>query len=170
MMKRSVQGSVLDMAPPRSTMPSRDRSCHHELVAHPHFHQNRIHRHTILVVDDDPDILTALADLFDHEGHDVTTVSTCAEALSQVNAHHFAAMLLDIGLPDGDGLSLLDRIQTVAPSLPVIVLTAFLTPGSTAGALSGGAFACLAKPYDRQTLLALLRRAIGVQSALPPTD
>jgi DNA-binding NtrC family response regulator len=161
---------VIGMSSSPSGMPSRNRSHHHELVSHSRFIQNRIHRPTILVVDDDPDILTALADLFDHAGYGVTTVSTCVEALSQIEIHRFTSMLLDIGLPDGDGLSLLDRIQTVAPSLPVIVLTAFMTPGSTAEALSCGAFACLAKPYDRQALLALLRRAIGLQSVLPPTD
>ncbi len=142
----------------------------HELMAHTNFSQNRHHRPAILLVDDDPDILTALADLLDHEGFGVTAVSTCADALSQIEAHRFASMLLDIGLPDGDGLSLLDPIQVMAPSLPIIVLTALMTPGSTAGALSRGAFACLAKPYDRQAILALLRRAISMQSAFPPTD
>jgi DNA-binding response OmpR family regulator len=55
----------------------------------------------------------------------VTDVSTCRDALAQVKDVDFAVVLLDIGLPDGDGLAVLETIQAIAPSLPVIVLTAF---------------------------------------------
>jgi len=77
-----------------------------------------------LIVDDDLDILTALYDLIEHEDFRVTGVSTCCDALSQLRTVDFATILLDIGLPDGDGLPVLETIQAIAPSLPVIVLTA----------------------------------------------
>ena len=79
----------------------------------------------ILIVDDDPDILTALHDFLEHDGFLVTGASTCRDALAQVETADFAAVLLDVGLPDGDGLAVLETIQAIAPSLPVIVLTAF---------------------------------------------
>ena len=83
---------------------------------------------TILIVDDDPDILTALYDLIEHEGFRVIGVSTCRDALVLAKTVEFAVVLLDIGLPDGDGLAVLETIQAITPSLPVIILTAFTSP------------------------------------------
>jgi CheY-like chemotaxis protein len=97
----------------------------------------------VLIVDDDPDILTALDDLIEHDGFRVTDVSICRDALAQVKAVEFAAVLLDIGLPDGDGLAVLQTIQAITLSLPVIVLTAFTSQDVRAKSLSGGAFSCL---------------------------
>lgn len=79
----------------------------------------------------------------------------------------FAAVLLDIGLPDGDGLAVLETIQAIAPSLPVIVLTAFTSQDYRAKSLSGGAFSYLTKPYNRDELRAVVRRAVDLR--LPPT-
>lgn len=114
----------------------------------------------VLIVDDDQDILTALHDLLEHEGFLVTEVSTCRDALAQVNTVDFAAVLLDIGLPDGDGLAVLETIQAIAPALPVIVLTAFTSQDYRAKSLSKGAFSCLTKPYNRDEVRAVLRRAV----------
>ena len=124
----------------------------------------------ILIVDDDPDILTALYDLLEHEGFRVTGVSIGRDSLAQVKAVDFAAVLLDIGLHDGDGLAVLQTIQAIAPSLPVIVLTAFTSQDIRAKSLSGGAFSCLTKPYNRDELRAVLRRAVGVGRPPAPSD
>lgn len=121
----------------------------------------------ILIVDDDPDILTALHDLLEYDGFLVTEVSTCRDALEQVRTVEFSAVLLDIGLPDGDGLTVLEIIQTSAPSLPVIVITAFTSQDYRAKSLSGGAFSYLTKPYNRDELRAVLRRAVDLSR--PPT-
>ncbi len=122
----------------------------------------------VLIVDDDPDILTALQDLIEHEGFRVTGVSTCASASRQVETVDFAVVLLDIGLPDGDGLAVLDTIQAIAPSLPVIVLTAFTSQDYRTKSLSKGAFSCLTKPYNRDELRTVLHRA--VVAGRPPTS
>lgn len=74
----------------------------------------------VLIVDDDPDILAVLQDLIEHEGFRVTGVSTCASASRQVETVDFTLVLLDIGLPDGDGLAVLETIQAIAPWLPVM--------------------------------------------------
>ncbi len=124
----------------------------------------------VLIVDDDPDILTALHDLIEHDGFRVTGVSTCRDALAQVKIVDFAAVLLDIGLPDGDGLAVLETIQAIAPSLPVIVLTAFTSQDYHARTLSGGAFSCLTKPYNRDELRAVLRRAVWAGRPSAPSD
>lgn len=116
----------------------------------------------VLIVDDDPDILTALHDLLEHDGFSVTAVSTCRDALTQVRTTNFSAVLLDIGLPDGDGLAVLETIQALAPSLPVIVLTAFTALDYRAKSLSRGAFSYLTKPYNRDELRAVVRRAVDL--------
>ena len=121
----------------------------------------------ILIVDDDPDILTALHDLLEYDGFLVTEVSTCRDALEQVRTVDFSAVLLDIGLPDGDGLAVLEIIQTIAPSLPVIVLTAFTSQDYRAKSLSRGAFAYLTKPYNRNEIRTVVCRAVDLR--LPPT-
>jgi DNA-binding response OmpR family regulator len=124
----------------------------------------------VLIVDDDPDILTALHDLIEHDGFRVTDISTCRDALARVKTVDFAAVLLDIGLPDGDGLAVLETVRTIAPSLPVIVLTAFKSQDYRARSLSSGAFSCLSKPYNRDELRAVLRRAVVVGRPLAPSD
>jgi DNA-binding response OmpR family regulator len=72
----------------------------------------------ILIVDDDPDILTALHDLLEHNGFLVTGASTCRDALAQVETADFAAVLLDVGLPDGDGLAYLRQSRPSHPHSP----------------------------------------------------
>ncbi len=119
---------------------------------------------TVLIVDDDLDIRQALSDFLEHEGYHVQVAGTGAEAIAQVKQHHFGAVVLDIGLPDLDGLSVLKVIQEVDPKLPVIILTAFTTKEKTIGALGQGAFAYLTKPYNRDELKATLRRAVGVKA------
>jgi DNA-binding response OmpR family regulator len=114
----------------------------------------------ILVVDDDPDILAALSDLLEHEGYQVTCASTCGDALAEATASPYDAVLLDLGLPDGDGLSVLDILRNLNPSLPVIILTAFGSPEYRAKSLSHGAFSCVNKPYDRDVVRGLLRQAV----------
>ena len=66
---------------------------------------------SLLIVDDDPDIRHALQDLLEHEGYLVQSVSTGQEALARVTQQHFHAMILDVGLPDQDGLSLLPVVK-----------------------------------------------------------
>ncbi|MCX5725486.1 MAG: response regulator [Nitrospirae bacterium] len=116
----------------------------------------------VLIIDDDPDILTALHDLLEHDGFLVTGVSTCRDALAQMKTVSFSTILLDIGLPDGDGLALLETIQSIEPSLPVIVLTAFTSQDYRVKSLSKGAFSCLTKPYNRDELRTVLRRAVEI--------
>lgn len=119
---------------------------------------------SVLVVDDDPDILTALQDLLEYEGFHVDCAHTCHEALSSIDRHYYNAVLLDLGLPDGDGHSVLDRLQQSDPSLPVIILTAATSMDRKVGSLTQGAFAHLTKPYHREELRAILHRAIGMKS------
>ncbi|HSE59093.1 MAG TPA: PAS domain S-box protein [Nitrospiraceae bacterium] len=120
----------------------------------------------VLIVDDDPDIAAGLLDLLEHDGYEVQSVSTGREAIARVSERSFAAVLLDLGLPDCDGSEVLAAILSVVPTLPVIVLTAYSTLERSVASLGHGAFAFLAKPYNREELRSVLRRAVGVRT--PP--
>lgn len=115
----------------------------------------------ILVVDDDADIRTVLRDLPESEGYQVTEASTTHEALVQTGASHFDAVLLAIGLPDADGLSILSYLQATIPTLPVIMLTASMFKDQSADSSARGVFSYLSKPFDRDQLRIVFRQAAG---------
>ncbi len=119
---------------------------------------------TILIVDDDPDIVLGLEDLLRHDGYRVDSAGTCADAISCGRQRRYNAVLLDLNLPDGDGLSVLKVLQEVDQTMPVIILTAVTSEERTVGTLTEGAFACLTKPYHRDQLRATIQRAIGVHA------
>ncbi len=119
---------------------------------------------SVLIVDDDPDICEALRDFLEHEGYDVQTVGTGTEGIAEAQQRRYGAVVLDLGLPDVDGLAVLKVLQELDSKLPVIILTAFTTEEKTIGSLRQGAFAYLTKPYNRDELKATLHRAVGVKA------
>jgi len=119
--------------------------------------------YSILVVEDNQDLLIGLQDLLHYDGYAVTVAGTVAGAIELVQAQRFSAILLDLGLPDGDGLNVLKESQRLDPSLPVVIVTADISRDRTVGSLMEGAYAYLTKPYDREELRHTLRRAIGVK-------
>jgi len=118
---------------------------------------------SILVVEDNSDLVIGLQDLLEHDGYHVAVAGTCAEALAQAHLQRFHTILLDLGLPDGDGMDVLRAFQSLDPLVPVVIITASTALDKTVGALSKGAFAYLTKPYNREELRAILRRAVGVK-------
>ncbi|MEK7350320.1 MAG: PAS domain S-box protein, partial [Nitrospirota bacterium] len=119
--------------------------------------------YSLLIVEDNQDLVMGLQDLLHHDGYAVTAAGTVAAALKLIRAHRFNAILLDLGLPDGDGLEVLKESQRLDPSLPVVIVTAHISSDRTVGSLAQGAYAYLTKPYDREELRHTLRRAIGVK-------
>ena len=120
-------------------------------------------QYSVLVVEDNQDLVMGLQDLLHHDGYAVTVAGTVAGAIKLIRTHHFNAILLDLGLPDGDGLEVLKESHRLDASLPVVIVTAHISPDRTAGSLAEGAFAYLTKPYHREELRQILRRAIGVK-------
>jgi PAS domain S-box-containing protein len=119
---------------------------------------------SILVIDDEPDITCVLGDLLRHEGYDTDVACTGAEAILKAKQQHFGAVLLDLGLPDLDGLSVLNLLKETDPRLPVIILSTYKTEEKLASAFSQGAFAYLTKPYNITELKATLRQAVGAKA------
>lgn len=121
------------------------------------------HRPSLLIVDDDADIALAIRDLFSHAGYHVEVAASGAEAIEQARSRKFDAALLDVMLPDTDGLTLLPSLRAADPTLPVIMVTAFADTAKKHAALNAGAFAYVTKPYDTEDLKTLVRRAVGVK-------
>ncbi|MCX5724565.1 MAG: PAS domain S-box protein [Nitrospirae bacterium] len=113
---------------------------------------------SLLIVDDEPDICMALGDLLEHDGYRVRAVQTGRDALREVEGGQVGVVILDLGLPDLNGLDVLRRIKQVDPLLPVIVLTASSQESDTVEALHCGAFTYLTKPYNSYELRFALRQ------------
>jgi two-component system KDP operon response regulator KdpE len=113
----------------------------------------------ILVVDDEPAILRVVrVNLSRHEFH-VATAGTAREALEQYTAHHPDLVLLDLGLPDKDGFTVIEQIRERA-STPIIVLSAREAERDKVRALDMGADDHLTKPFGVDELLARVRVAL----------
>lgn len=133
----------------------------------------------ILVVEDDLAIADALQVSLRLAGYAVDVCRTLARAWSALRAEPFDAMLLDLGLPDGDGVRLLTQVRAAPASgglalpradMPVLIMTARDGIDQRVAGLDGGADDYLVKPFDPQELLArlraMLRRSAGRASAL----
>ena len=83
---------------------------------------NVTHRNSVLVVEDNEDLVIGLQDFLHHDGYAVTVTGTVAGAIELVRTHHFNAVLLDLGLPDGDGLEVLQEAQRLDPTLPIVTV------------------------------------------------
>ena len=115
----------------------------------------------ILLVDDDPDISLALGDYLQQENYHIEIVDTGNAALEKGLASHYDAVLLDVGLPDRDGIEVLGELASHRPELPIILLTAFTSLNkSTPPDILNKAFAYLTKPYQREEIRQVLRRAV----------
>jgi PAS domain S-box-containing protein len=121
-------------------------------------------RPSVLIVDDEPDICRALSDLLEHEGYHVTSAERGLAAIAKIHERPFSAILLDLGLPDIDGSTVLRSVTEIYPNLPVIILTAYATEEKAVALLQQGAFAFLTKPYNKEQLKATLIRAVGINT------
>jgi DNA-binding response OmpR family regulator len=119
------------------------------------------HTATLLVVEDDPELQSYLVRILDRSGYACQTASTCAEAQAIFEEGAFAAALVDLGLPDGDGLDLMAELVQTDPCLVAIVLTGDASPDTVIGAMRRGAFDYLMKPVDLTTLRAAVSRALS---------
>ena len=118
---------------------------------------------SVLIVDDEPDICMALSDFLTHDGYAVCAVQAGNDALREVEKGQVGVMILDLGLPDLNGLEVLRGVKKLAPLLPVIVLTASTQKSHTVEALHCGAFTYLTKPYNSYELRFALRQIADAQ-------
>src|SRR5687767_4681201 len=113
----------------------------------------------VLVVDDEPDAAEALTLLLKPRGFDVRVAGTGDEARAEVMAWRPHLVLLDLMLPDVNGLDLLRDFRAAAPDTQVVMVTGYGSVPKVIEAMNGGAFGFIEKPIDAELLLAVLGKA-----------
>lgn len=113
----------------------------------------------VVVIEDDESVREALVSTLDEAGYEVVEVEGVTHAEACIARHQPDAVLLDIRLRDGDGLTLLEELRARHPKLPIIMTTAYTDSERIIRAMSLGAFEYIAKPFDIELLLATIARA-----------
>jgi len=113
---------------------------------------------SVLVVDDEPEIRALLTDLLKDDGYKVRTANTGAEALESVAKDLPDLVMMDVKLPDQDGLGVLKTLRREHGELEVIVMTAFGGSSTAIKAMEHGAYDYVTKPFEIEDLLATLKR------------
>ncbi|KVL46572.1 two-component system response regulator [Burkholderia cepacia] len=121
----------------------------------------------ILLIEDEPELASAISTALNKRNIATDCVSSLSEARFAIRECQYKVVLLDRGLPDGDGLSVISDLRTAAPGIPVIVLTAAGAITARVEGLEAGADDYLAKPFSMDELVAriraLARRSPGLQ-------
>jgi two-component system KDP operon response regulator KdpE len=123
----------------------------------------------ILVVDDEPNNLSTLGPLLRARGYDVLTAMTGRAAVQTVERDTPDLIVLDLGLPDIDGVEVC-RIVRETHSIPIVVLSARGAEGDKVRALDLGADDYVTKPFGAEELLARIRAALRRSDAPPPAS
>ena len=117
----------------------------------------------ILVVEDDADVRLGYHILLKANGYDTFLAADGAFAISEARKHQPDLIILDLGLPAGDGFVVLDRLRanTYLAVIPVIVVSARDPAGNKERALKAGAKVYIQKPWNDHELLAIIRAQLG---------
>jgi two-component system, OmpR family, KDP operon response regulator KdpE len=121
----------------------------------------------ILIVEDDPQIRRFLRATLAAEGYQFHEALTAADGLAQANARRPDLILLDLGLPDRDGLDVIRRVRE-SSQMPIVVLSARGQENDKIAALDLGADDYIAKPFGVGELLARIRAALRRSAPLAP--
>jgi len=123
----------------------------------------------ILIAEDEERIASFVAKGLRAAGHTPMVVGTAREAYDLAQTGDFDLLVLDLGLPDQDGFTVLRRLRETSNPLPVIILTARDSVGDTVAGLEGGADDYMAKPFRFEELLARIHLRLRTDPAGEPT-
>src|SRR5215469_6687395 len=119
--------------------------------------------HRILIIDDERPILMTLEALLKRRDYEVDIAPTASQGLKLLKTKSPSLILLDLQLPDAEGLEMLDRIKTEQPDMPVIILTAHDSLHNAIESIKRGAYHFVSKPYAPEELLSLVEKALEKQ-------
>jgi DNA-binding NtrC family response regulator len=120
----------------------------------------------ILIVEDKESMAQMLRETLEAEGYGITIARDGLEGVRQLKENRFDLVITDLKLPKKDGIEVLNISKSENPLAPVIVMTAFGTIENAVAAMKKGAFDFIAKPFDTDHLLLLMRRALENQRVL----
>jgi DNA-binding response OmpR family regulator len=120
---------------------------------------------TVLILEDDPDILFTLGIMLEHEGYEVKKLSS-GKSIMDGTCEHPDLYILDKRMPDMDGLDVCRHLRTKedCKSIPIIIVSA--SPKFGPQALKAGANDFLEKPFQMQEFLALIRKYLGEKTII----
>jgi DNA-binding NtrC family response regulator len=114
----------------------------------------------ILIVDDDRVVLESCRRILQPEGHRLTLSSTAKEAVDKLERQHYDLLLVDVIMPEYDGIYLIGTAREKRPEMPILVMSGYPTPETIASGLRAGATHFIAKPFTPDELVAAVRRAL----------
>jgi len=115
---------------------------------------------TLLIADDDPVALDLLAEVLSREGYRVRAAASGEDCLRLAEAEPVDLAIVDLRMPGLDGLQVIQRLATIQPGVPVLVLTAFVTIDTAIEAIRSGAYDYLSKPFRMEEIKVVVRRAL----------
>jgi DNA-binding NtrC family response regulator len=118
---------------------------------------------TILVADDDPIARDLLVEVLARSGYEVVAAGSGKECIDRAAAIPIDLALVDLRMPDLDGLGVLRHLATVRPEAPVIIVTAFATMDTAIAAVRAGAYDFLSKPFKMEEIEVVVRRTLEHQ-------
>lgn len=120
----------------------------------------RLFRDSLMIVDDNEAALRVTSSLFREEGYEVFPYGNPREAIAKIGVIDFDAVLSDIKMPEMTGMQLLNRIHTIDPEMPVILMTGYAELDMAIDAVKKDAFDFVTKPYQPEYLVDSIKRAI----------
>lgn len=117
--------------------------------------------HKVLVVDDEPDMVSTCKRLLKRLGYDCVTAQSVPDAIRLIDEQHPDLVVTDLNLPTGDGFEVTRHVRQNQPKTPVILITAFLTPETVGQAYANGATGYLSKPFSTAEFSDAVQRALG---------
>ncbi len=114
----------------------------------------------VLVIDDDEDICLYLKEFLTREGYRVTTISKPLDALPEIREGRHQIVLLDVRMPEMDGVELLREIRAIDSDVCVIIMTAYPSVESAVETMKADAFDYLRKPFELEQLRGVIQRAV----------
>ena len=117
----------------------------------------------ILIVDDDENIRKVLVAILEDKGYNIEAVGTAKEAIKKTQSKLFNVALIDIRLPDMEGITLLTKIREATPRTRKIIITGYPTLQNAVDAVNKGADAYIMKPFDVERVLTTISEQLKKQ-------
>ncbi len=117
----------------------------------------------ILAVDDDENIRKVIAAILEDEGYIVESVGTAKEAMEKSKRRFYNLALIDIRLPDMEGIELLTKFKETTPRMRKVIVTGYPTLQNAVDAVNKGADAYIIKPFDVKTVLKIITEQLNQQ-------
>jgi DNA-binding NtrC family response regulator len=117
----------------------------------------------ILIVDDDENIRKVLTTILEEEGYQIDSAETAKKAIEKTRKNFYNIALIDIRLPDMEGIELLTKMKDTTPKIRKVIITGYPTLQNAIEAVNRGADAYIVKPFDMDKVLETIREQLKKQ-------